>query len=182
MLVAVSGTVGRHRMPSAGLSPYFFITEGTASNGREYFIKSELFHFSPRALASSEHQQSILALWKTEKNQRHVITSSSSPTASILHIKSKVLESNTETLVPAENCTFELMLSSGSSVIISCIVCFRKETTRKMSGLSYFSAVFNKQHCTSDSSITIAWSRQLAGRAPLSLGHSFAAAIRYQLV
>ena len=92
-----------------------------------------------------------------KKKSIHVIISSSSPIASILHcIKSKIMESNIGTLVPAEYCTFELTLSSVSSVIISYIVWFGKETTRKMSSLPHFSAVFNKQHCTSDSGITIA--------------------------
>jgi len=48
------------------------------------------------------------------------------------------------------------MLSSVSSVIVSCIVSFIKETTRKMSSLPYFSAVFNKQLWIFDSGIKTA--------------------------
>lgn len=66
------------------------------------------------------------------------------------------MESNIGTLVLAEYCTFELTVSSVFSVIIFCAVCFSKETTRNMSSLPYFSAVFNKQHCTFGSGTTIA--------------------------
>lgn len=131
MSVAVTGTVNSN----TGCLLLIFSVLKTLPAMERIFYQVQALLLQPmlfgKRCASAKREIDTGTMKDRKKNQCHVIISSSSPIASILHcIKSKIMESNIGTLVPAEYCTFEVILSSVSSVIISFIVCSSKENVR----------------------------------------------------